>query len=460
MVALPGWKTYVATAANAIRLNNSPDAFCLGDTFTAVGSVPPSSFPITFTCWAKLNVAPSGSGIYGGIFSIEDGNGSSTQWNEIIVNENSSNLTVYDHTVGLRGTIGAMTVGVWHRIAFVITSGSWAGYIGTEGGGSLTKVTGTLSNVGTVGYSGLGSTYFRTSEWFNGSLSHARVWTAALSDAEIAAELSSASPVRAANLFGAWLPSTVTVPTAYTAISGSNLAASPGGGGITHTVVTGPTLYTPIVVGATGFDANYNDRLQQTTNLPATDTWTYCAWIKINDSNGSRPFAIEQGATYQAFSISGGTGRDIYINTNLGTGTVLRTLSTGVWYFAALSATSTGGTPTMNLYVRAEGESALTNNSRTGVASLVPSSFSIGGAGSLFGSTPNGSICLVRLWDRVLSQSELLAESNSTTPVSTTNLIGSYPMASAATVLTAAVGSNLTNPSGSGSWTDAAGPTI
>jgi len=224
-------------------------------------------------------------------------------------------------------------------------------------------------------------------------------------------------------------------------------------------LVPGWRLNQTVTVNAVGMNA-YGDRLQSST-VPATDTWTFCAWIKLADTAGSRPFSIEDGTgVYHSISIVGASGTDLFIDTNLGTSTVLRTLSVGTWYFVALSATHTASFPTMNLYVRAQGEGSLTNTFTDGVAALTPSFAAIGG-GPSFNSTPNGSICQYRLWDRVLNSTELLAESRSATVVSSTNLLSFYKLESAATVLTATNGATLTNPGGAGTWTtDTSGPTL
>lgn len=236
---------------NAVKFNDWVDPFCIGDDFYSQGLTPVPAYPLTFVVWAKLHTTPSG-GNYGGIFSVEDGGAHSTEFNEIILDSNSNTLVVYDHSGGgtLIGTVGTMTVGTWHKVALRLESGTFSAFIGTMGTPGVTKVTGSLTNVTAPGFAGLGSTMFRVTEWFPGVLSRARLWKAALSDAEIAAEFTTAADaapdgaIVTSNLFGSWLPPTITLSpsTENVALFGTDLDQIRGGGSLLRTLDTGPTL--------------------------------------------------------------------------------------------------------------------------------------------------------------------------------------------------------------------------
>lgn len=235
--------TSPALTNNAIQFNGMVDPFCIGDDYYAQGLTPTPAYPLTAAVWAKLHTVPSG-GNYGGIFSIEDGGGHSLQFNEIILDANSNTLVVFDHSGGgsLIGTVGTMTVGTWYKVALRLESGVYAAFLGPQGTPGVSKISGSITNVTAPGFSGLGSTMFRATEWFPGSLSRARVWTAALSDAEIAAEFTSDTAVRTADLFGEWLPPTITLGTESVAVVGTDLDQIRGGGSLLRTLDTGPTL--------------------------------------------------------------------------------------------------------------------------------------------------------------------------------------------------------------------------
>lgn len=244
------WGTCASTSVtnNAIRFASQVDPFSIGDDFFATGLTPTPAYPLTVVMWAKLHTVPSG-GNYGGLFSIEEGGGHSTTFNEIILDQNSNTLVVFDHVTGVVGTVGTMTVGTWYKVALKLESGAYTAYLGAKGS-ALTKVTGTLVNVPAAGFAGLGTTMFRTTEWFPGSLSRARLWKAALSDAEIEAEFTSESAVRTANLFGEWLPRTLTTATVYTAVVGTDLSQVRGGGATTFTTETAPVPEPALLVGS------------------------------------------------------------------------------------------------------------------------------------------------------------------------------------------------------------------
>jgi hypothetical protein len=94
----------------------------------------------------------------------------------------------------------AYSLGQWVFVASSHTGSTAALYHGATPG-SLTKVTGTVT-VGTpIAYTYFSRAVTDGSEWLDGSLAYARIYTAVLSDAEIAAESMSATPVRTTNLW-------------------------------------------------------------------------------------------------------------------------------------------------------------------------------------------------------------------------------------------------------------------
>jgi hypothetical protein len=230
---------------NAFRISGEQDALML--------ATQPNTNSVTFVGWARI---VTDRNTFSSIFSIETGPGHSTEWNELITETDGTTLSVYDHVTGNVGTVGVMTVGVWYRVAIVFGPGTaWKSYFGTEGSAPLTTQTGTKATISAVDYTGVGGTQFTSTEWFNGRLAHFRVWNAVLTDAEIEREFRSDTPIRTANLLGAWFPRSMTAGTVLTAITGSDLVDGNGGGTPDYTVEPGPIIFQqmdpPIISGGT-----------------------------------------------------------------------------------------------------------------------------------------------------------------------------------------------------------------
>jgi hypothetical protein len=121
----------------------------------------------------------------------------------------------------------------WHPVALVMNTTSWALFYGNQPQ-ALTKVTGTKASTGTVGSWTLSDS---SPDWFDGAISSVKLFSRALSDSEVAAELADPGQVSATNLvFRATLNTTSTTPetgttmtagsTGVTAVPGPALAAS------------------------------------------------------------------------------------------------------------------------------------------------------------------------------------------------------------------------------------------
>lgn len=199
-------------------------------------STPSAATNVTMIGWFRM---VNDRNNFSDIFSLESA--AATEFNEVITDADGTTLAVYDHT-GRLATVGVLTVGVWYKVAFVVTSGAYVVYLGTEGTNGVTSAaSGAITNVGTNVYTGIAGT--QAMEWFNGRVAQVRVWNAALSEAEIETEFSNATPVRASNLLTASLPRNVTSSTVTTLYSGSSgLIDGFGGGAATWAVENGPTL--------------------------------------------------------------------------------------------------------------------------------------------------------------------------------------------------------------------------
>jgi len=225
---------------------------------------------------------------------------------------------------------------------------------------------------------------------------------------------------------------------------------------------TGPLPYnvTVTVAGSTEnavvFDA-YADRLIG-SNVPSSDTnYTMSCWVRLDSaplaSFTSVPLALTRGSGGDyAHTISINENLQMSIIDNLG-GTVVRTLALGTWYY--LAHTVSGGTTT--LFSRAANEASFSSGTKTTVTGpWTPTQLNISGW-DVFGTAVRGRMAHVRIWNRVLTTTELLAESLSRTPVSSTNLLGAWALAGSAARATAINGSALTDAS-TGPWGTDLGP--
>jgi len=165
----------------------------------------------------------------------------------------------------------------------------------------------------------------------------------------------------------------------------------------------------------------------RTTDVPARTAYTVCGWIK--------PDSIE-GAFYpwMSLEVAGGGGAlssvGVYVGLQLAvvgdTDVTVRTIALDQWLFFAM----TGSGTTLTGYTRYEGEGSLTSGAAT-QAAFTSGQLRINRDSSSQSGTARYSY--VRVWDAVLSSSELLAESGSATPVRTSDLNGDYPFTSLAT---------------------------
>ncbi|WP_116206211.1 LamG-like jellyroll fold domain-containing protein [Amycolatopsis circi] len=164
----------------------------------SLGSAP-SPTAWTIGGWARIAVAAASS--FNPCIRLHSGSGGNTSWIVGFKGSNGRNVAVYSAS-NPSGLVGAeVSLGTWVYVAATLGSaGACSFYYGTTPG-SLTKLTGTVASGTTPdGLTFFGRSPSDGSEWLNGSLAYWRIWTAVLTDVEIAAESQSATPVRS----GAW----------------------------------------------------------------------------------------------------------------------------------------------------------------------------------------------------------------------------------------------------------------
>lgn len=189
---------------------------------------------------------------------------------------------------------------------------------------------------------------------------------------------------------------------------------------------------------------------------------TVCGWFKrVADRNTfTNPLNIDNGSGSEGEQISSNSGGDVaQLTSNNGQGIVNGpTYVNDTWFFMA--GTVQSGTNGRNFRWKADGAASLT----TGTATTISPDQHIGltrisiGDGPFSGEWFNGSIVCVRLWNAILSESELLAEADSATPVRTTNLQGAWRLSTTSDTADAS-GNSRPLTGGTGATTDADEPT-
>jgi hypothetical protein len=207
--------------------------------------VPSTAFPAstsswTFVSWVRIAVDRNE---YTAFFTIETPVGHPTDSNELVTLQDGTTLVLFDHN-GAAATLGQLTVGTWYFAAVAVSPGGGLNAWLAPEGGSLTKVTGTVATLDHIEISYVGSSNFTFTEYLNGSMAMSRLWNGALTDAEIASEFTSTTPVRTAGLIGDWRLTSAATAGVDSSGLGHDLGVNFGA---THTNVPGPT-----VAGGTG----------------------------------------------------------------------------------------------------------------------------------------------------------------------------------------------------------------
>jgi len=142
--------------------------------------------------------------------------------NELIgTDSDGTTLLYYDGATERTGS--ALSTGIWYHVAYT-SNGDDIGNgftVYLNGASSITSAVRAQTSAGTNMY--LGNDQY--SEWLNGRLAHVKVWSAALTAAEILQEMHTIRPQRLANLHS-WLPMIAT---------GSDRTNEAGGAGNTWT---------------------------------------------------------------------------------------------------------------------------------------------------------------------------------------------------------------------------------
>ena len=223
MGLMGGWKVYSsgAGAVGALTFNATADAIgrATADTWTADA--------FTISAWCRPSTAATTK-----LWTLR-----SNTYDNPSVGWDATGWRAYDEAVVIATGPAAVT-GQWTFVTFRRNGSTLTLSIGTETG-AVTHYSGTVFN-------NFGPTF---EFWTGGRLGVApgpggdlalfRVWDAVLSDAEVEAERTSATPARTAGLFAAWDMDSAASPGADSSGNGRTLT---NGGGGSWEEVAGPAI--------------------------------------------------------------------------------------------------------------------------------------------------------------------------------------------------------------------------
>lgn len=194
--------------------------------------------------------------------------------------------------------------------------------------------------------------------------------------------------------------------------------------------------------------------LERTGGGGVTTPLTVSMWFRADVGGGGEMWY--QGAEGMVNFLLLGTPSDQLDLAKSGTDLFGLTITQGKWYYVAATSDASEN---VVLYWRAEGESTLQSTSAAFAPLTVANTRLIFGGAQDNSLNWNGQIALGRVWDSVLTQTQLMAESQSASAV--VAAWGDWPFASVATETTDISGNGRTlTANGAGSHTDHIGPKI
>jgi hypothetical protein len=150
----------------------------------------------TMACWAKISTDRNS------FTTIINVDGGSNEW-VVQTTSDGTTLLATDGNTTTTPNI-ALTAGVWYYIALTMSSGTATLYVRAHNASSFTTGTGTFTSPISVTTLRLGESVY-TAEWLNGCIAAVKIWSAALTAAELGNEMWTYVPHRTTSL-AAWYP--------------------------------------------------------------------------------------------------------------------------------------------------------------------------------------------------------------------------------------------------------------
>lgn len=199
-------------ATASVRFDASTDQLSRTNTM-------PTITAFTFMCWVKVSVDRNAFSCFINFHNSGSGSG----YYYMGTDSDGTTFALYNNSTVVAGS--ALTVGTWYHVAMVCSgtgAGQFLGYLN----GAL-NITHAGNAAQTAGGIWVGATNEGTSLALNGSVAAIKIYSAALSAADIQRESKSYRPKRTANLNG-WYPCT-SIASDEIDFSGAGLTFSQGG---------------------------------------------------------------------------------------------------------------------------------------------------------------------------------------------------------------------------------------
>jgi hypothetical protein len=189
---------------------------------------------------------------------------------------------------------------------------------------------------------------------------------------------------------------------------------------------------------------------------------SFCCWARFDSTPAAYRVLLYHGTASYSNSLTLNLLSTMRVSAEDGafsTRAQTAVLSTATWYFIGVTVNT--GTNNFDLYWRSEAESALNHSEGTWSGTFSQNRLFWGtGPGDAAANTHNGALAYCRAWASVLTEAELLAESQATTDV--ISAWADWQMADTSSSTTDGSGNsrNLTFNTGSGSQANDTNPTI
>jgi hypothetical protein len=309
------------------------------DKYTATTGLPGAT--LTFICWTYLS---SDRNNFSTLFNLDCSTG-----NELWLGTevDGTTLTLFGSSDGSFdiGATASLTIGTWYQVAIVLNGTSATLYVGAAGSSLTATSTASWPSLGTVTSFTIGGSATTTAELWDGRVANVKIYTAALSQAEVTTELASWTAVRATNLLRhhkLQIPET-------TDYSGNGNALTAGS--TSPTTEGDPPIgpASPSTASAVTYVATSTPTPVGTTTTASTVSIT--PTLPTGTASGDRVFVIQAGNNTSGTTPTSWTaaGKDVQVGptgTAPGAGTGRRYLSVyyrdydGAWTMPAFTLTS------------------------------------------------------------------------------------------------------------------------
>ena len=171
----------------------------------------------------------------------------------------------------------------------------------------------------------------------------------------------------------------------------------------TPNIVAGIALPDKLASDFNGVDQYYDASPDSATVAIGSGAFSWAFWVRFSSSSANDPFGNGNGETTDVFRFRCTSGGLIRLRTNRSNRSASGTLNDGQWHHITYTSTGSGGD--MEIYV----DSASNSSPSSPIYDILDSSAFTVGRAPTNNNFWNGNLDDIRLYDRVLSPSEVTA---------------------------------------------------